>query len=94
MNLMPTEALKAMWTVRVGLWPGEIEMLKEHHKCWYYTSADYAADAEATRGETPGPHPEKPQTKFQTCSAEATAYWSQWNDPMRANWAELSFVWV
>lgn len=91
---MPTQALKAMWTVRVGLFPGEIESLKPHHKQWFYTSEDYAADVEATRGETPGPHPEKPPTIFETCRKAASDYWSEMNDPARLNWAELTFTWV
>lgn len=46
--------LKAIWTVRVGLWPGEVESMKDRHKQWSYTSEDYEADRIATTGETPG----------------------------------------
>jgi hypothetical protein len=74
-------ALKATWTVRVGLFPGETESMKERAKQWIYTSDDYAADCEATKGETPGPHPEKPPTRFETCRKEAVAYWESLNEP-------------
>lgn len=86
-------SIRATWTVRVGLWPGEIESMKERTKQWIYTSEDYEADALATKGETPGPHPEKPPTKFETCRNEAAAYWTECNDPVYQNWAHLSFTW-
>lgn len=92
---MPMTALKAAWTVRVGLFPGEIESMKDRHKQWLYTVEDYEADSEATKGEARGEqHPEKPPTRFQVCRDEATAYWAQWNDPAIVNWAELSFTWL
>lgn len=91
---MSSTALKAMWTVRVGLFPGEAESMKELQRQWMYTAADYAADAEATRGETPGPHPDKPPTRFETYRNEATAYWSEMNNPAQLNWAELTFTWM
>jgi hypothetical protein len=87
-------ALKAAWTVRVGLFPGEVESMRERHKQWFYTSEDYVADVEATIGETPGPHPEKPPTRFETCRKEATEYWASLNDPGQLNWAELTFTWL
>ena len=87
-------ALKAAWTVRIGLWPGEVESMKERFRTWYYTSEDYEADTEATRGETPGPHPEKPPTRFETMRNEASAYWAECNDPAYQNWAELNFTWM
>lgn len=89
---MPT-GLKASWTVRCGLWPGEIESMRRRSKAWYYTSEEYAVDVEATKGETPGPHPDKPDTIFQTRRKEATAYWEALNDPGQLNWAELTFTW-
>jgi hypothetical protein len=90
---MPSQALKASWRVRVGLWPGETEMLKDRARQWVYTAEDYAADVEATRGEIPGPHPEKPPTRFETKRKEATEYWVSLNEPRQLNWAELSFTW-
>ncbi len=90
---MAAVGLKAIWTVSVGLYPHEIESMKERHKQWIYTSEDYEADVEATKGETPGPHPEKPPTRFETRRKEAVAYWEECNDPAYQNWAELSFVW-
>jgi hypothetical protein len=66
-------ALKATWTVRGGIIPGS-DHQPELTKQWLYTSEDYQRDAEATRGESPGPHPEKPPTKFETCRNEAAAY--------------------
>lgn len=86
--------LKAVWTVQVGMYPGETRMLAEHTRQWDYTSEDYAADVEATRGETPGPHPEKPPTRFETMRKEASEYWAEWNDPRRNNWAYLEFTWL
>jgi hypothetical protein len=91
---MTSQALKAAWRVRVGLWPGETEMLKDRTRAWFYTSADYQADVEATRGETPGPHPEKPPTRFETMRKEAVAYWEACNEPAHQNWAELTFTWM
>jgi hypothetical protein len=88
---MPTNALKASWTVQGGVIP--FSARPELSKQWLYTSADYAADAEATKGETPGPHPEKPPTKFEACRNEASAYWAELNDPRQHNWAELTFIW-
>lgn len=76
------------------MWPGEVEMLKDRHRQWMYTSEDYEADRIATAGETPGPHPEKPPTRFETMRNEARAYWEECNDPAYQNWAELSFVWM
>lgn len=90
---MPALGLKATWTVRVGMWPGETEMLAELTRQWIYTSEDYAADVEATRGETKGPHPEKPPTIFETRRKAAVAYWEEHNDPAYQNWAELQFCW-
>jgi hypothetical protein len=84
--------LKASWTVRGGLVPGS-NLQPELTKQWTYTSFDYAADAEATKGETSGPHPEKPPTKFETCRNEAAAYWAELNDPRQHNWAEIVFIW-
>ena len=42
---------RATWQVRAGMYPGETEMLKHLSKQWLYTSEDYAADSEATKGE-------------------------------------------
>ena len=91
---MPTHALKAMWTVRVGLWPNDGDTMPQRTKQWVYTSEDYAADCEATKGEARGPHPEKPPTRFETRRNEATAYWTEANDPAYQNWAELTFTWI
>jgi hypothetical protein len=85
-------ALKASWTVRGGLIPGS-NVQPELTRQWIYTSDDYAIDSEATRGETPGPHPEKPPTRFETRRIEAAAYWAELNDPRQHNWAELVFIW-
>jgi hypothetical protein len=68
--------------------------MKDRHRVWYYTGEDYEADVEATRGETPGPHPEKPPTRFERMRKEATAYWEQCNNPAYLNWAELTFAWM
>jgi hypothetical protein len=68
--------------------------MKERSKQWIYTSDDYAADCEATKGQVPGSqHPEKPDTIFQTQRKAATAYWEALNDPNALNWAELTFTW-
>lgn len=88
------DRLKATWTVRVGLYPGEVESMRALHRQWLYTSEDYAADALATAGETPGPHPEKPPTRFEKCRNEAEQYWREMNDPERLNWADLQFCWL
>lgn len=93
MDGVPISGLKASWTVQLGMWPGETEMLKDRAKQWIYTSEDYAADVEATQGETPGPHPEKPPTRFETRRKEAVAYWESLNEPSQLNWAELQFTW-
>lgn len=85
-------ALKAAWQVRGGLIPGENRQ-PELTRRWLYTSSDYVADCEETKGETPGPHPEKPPTRFETCRKEATEYFATLNDPRQHNWAELSFIW-
>lgn len=85
-------ALKASWAVRGGLFPGS-DFQPELSKEWHYTSEDYIFDVAATKGETPGPHPEKPPTRFETCRNEAVAYWSELNNPRQHNWAELTFIW-
>lgn len=85
--------LKASWTVHGGLFPGDRTGQPELTKQWVYTSADYEADSEATKGETPGPHPEKPPTLFEERRNAAVAYWTELNDPRQHNWAELSFIW-
>lgn len=81
--------LKAMWTVRVGMYPGEVEMLKERSKQWLYTSDDYAADCGMPDTPDAGAN-----SIFQRYRREATEYWTSLNDPRQLNWAELSFVWV
>lgn len=91
---MPFLALKATWTVFGGIIPGDRKMQPELSRQWIYTSEDYAADCQATIGETPGPHPEKPPTIFMQRRQEAMNYWSGLNDPARHNWAELTFTWM
>lgn len=83
-----THALKAAWTVRCGLWPGEADTMRERAKQWVYTSADYEADCALPDTPDAGA-----TSIFQRYRREATEYWTSLNDPRQLNWAELVFTW-
>lgn len=83
-NGMPTNALKASWTVKAGVIPGTSE--PKLSKVWYYTSGEAAQDrANSADG--------KEENLFTSKMKEATAYFVQMNDPRRLNWAHLDFMW-
>ena len=77
-------ALKASWTVRAGVIPGEPS--PEFTKSWKYTSEDKAKDDAIKR---PQEH-----AIFSKMRAEALDYYLQVSMPQLHNWAEIVFLWM
>lgn len=80
-------AMKAMWTVRGGLWPGNDQ--EGVGKRWSYNSTDYEADC-----KLPETVEARAESRFLRMQKEATDYWLSINDPRRLNWASLEFTWM
>jgi hypothetical protein len=89
------EALKAQFSVRAGVIPGEA--MPELTKGWPYLSSDYAEDGriyqewlakpEAERGPMPG-------SRFLEMRDAAIEEYKRLTDPARVNWVQMGFMWL
>jgi hypothetical protein len=79
-----SESLKATWTVRAGVIPGE--PMAEYTKQFRYTSAQREEDQIILNRPQDHAH-------FSRIRAEAVDYYLQVSMPNLINWAEIVFHW-
>lgn len=80
---MLLDALKAQVTVTAGVIPGV--PMREHHRTWTYTSADFEADKDTPQSEP---------TQFSKMLDEAHEYAKGLSNPAYLNWARVEWMWL
>lgn len=74
-------ALKAIWTVTMGVVPGV--PMPEYSRQWSLTSADLDGKPLNEQGEA-----------FRLRRDEATEYAADMQDPLKTNWVKMEFLWI